>query len=93
MNVEPLQKRLEAFGAIAVEVDGHDPDALAAPVKLLGQGKPVFVVAYTNPCKDLPVLEARRPFLHYIRFKSLEERNTYQSFYEERVSKKAAQEN
>ncbi len=92
MNVEPLQKRLDAFGAIAVEVNGHDLDALVAPVEQMGKEKPVVVLAYTNPCKGLPLLEARRPFLHYVRFKSEEERSAYQAFYEDLVSAKVARE-
>jgi len=88
MNVELLKQRLEAFGAIAVEVNGHDVDALAAPVNQLGGEKPVFVLAHTNPCEGLPLLESRRPFVHYIRFKTEEERASYQSFYEELVRAK-----
>lgn len=81
MNVEPLVERLTSFGAICEAVDGHDLEALAAPASRLGQGKPLFVLAYTDPCRGIPLLEARRPFLHYVRFKSAEEKNAYEELY------------
>lgn len=83
MEIEPLKARLESFGAIVEAVDGHDVEALAKPAQYLSQGKPVFVLAYTNPCKGVPLLEARRPFLHYVRFKSHEERLSYEHYFEE----------
>lgn len=81
MTVEPLKSRLEAFGAIVEVVDGHDIEALANAANHLGKGKPVFVLAYTNPCKGVDLLESRRPFLHYLRFKSAEERSLYENYY------------
>jgi len=83
MSVEPLKSRLEAFGAIAQVVDGHDIDALVESSSYLGKGQPVFVLAYTNPCRGVDLLESRRPFLHYLRFKSLEERSLYEKYYQE----------
>ena len=77
MNIEPLTSRLEAFGARVFQVDGHDPDALAAPAALMPDGRPLFVLAYTNPCADMPLLESRRPKLHYVRFKDEGERRRF----------------
>jgi transketolase len=82
MNIEPLKKRLEAFGAFVAEVDGHDLEALAAPAKMPHPEKPLVVIARTNPCQGMEVLEARRPFLHYIRFKSEQELQSYQAVYQ-----------
>jgi transketolase len=80
MNVEPLQSRLEAFGARVLAVDGHDVAALAAPARLAPDGRPLVVLAYTNPCQGIGLLEERRPKLHYVRFKSERERARYRSF-------------
>jgi len=77
MNIDPLQKRLEAFGARAFKVDGHHVETLAAPAELDPDGRPVVVLAYTNPCQGIHLLEERRPRLHYVRFKSEEERDRY----------------
>jgi transketolase len=80
MNVEPLRTRLEAFGARVFAVDGHDVEALAAPAELAPDARPLVVLAYTNPCAGIPLLEERRPRLHYVRFKSEQERERYKSF-------------
>jgi len=77
MNIEPLEKRLRVFGARVFKVDGHDVKALAAPAELDPDGRPLVVLAYTNPCQGIHLLEERRPRLHYVRFKSEEERYRY----------------
>lgn len=87
MNIEPVHSRLEAFGAIVVDVDGHDVQALAAPTDYLRHGKPLVVLAHTNPCQEIDVLESRQPFLHYVRFKSDQELASYQAIYQDLSSK------
>ncbi|MBA3947674.1 MAG: transketolase [Herpetosiphonaceae bacterium] len=77
MAIEPLAGRLEAFGARAFPVDGHDLDALAQPARLQPDGRPLVVLAYTNACQGIELLEARRPNLHYLRFKDEAERSSY----------------
>lgn len=79
MPIEPLRERLEAFGARVFQVDGHDPDALAAPAALEPDGRPLVVLAYTDPCHGLDLLRRNAPKLHYVRFKSPEERQLYES--------------
>lgn len=83
MNIDPLKSRLEAFGARVFAVNGHDVEALAAPAALEPDGRPLVVLAYTNPCQDIPLLEERRPKLHYVRFKNEEERGRYREFLSE----------
>ena len=78
MNVEPLKARLEAFGAQVAEVDGHDATSLAAPAEARPAGKPLVVLARTDPCRGLDLLRRRIPKLHYVRFKNEEERQAYQ---------------
>jgi transketolase len=80
MNIEPLAARLEAFGARVAVVDGHDVDALAAPAALKPDGRPLFVLAYTNPCAGMPFLQARWPQWHYVRFKDDQERQQFRRF-------------
>jgi transketolase len=82
MNIEPLCARLEAFGARAVEVNGHDLAALAAPAALAPDGRPLVVLARTDPARGIPLLAERAPMLHYVRFKSDEERARYQAEYD-----------
>ncbi|MCC6804997.1 MAG: transketolase [Anaerolineae bacterium] len=82
MNIEPIAERLRSFGARVVEVDGHDPDALAAPAALPPDGRPLVVLARTNPCCGIDLLAERAPNLHYVRFKSPDERERYQLTYQ-----------
>ncbi|MEZ4668558.1 MAG: transketolase [Anaerolineae bacterium] len=84
MNIEPLDKRLEAFGARVCVVDGHDVEALAAPASIPPDGRPTVILAYTNPSQGIEPLEARKPYLHYVRFKNDEERRVLQEFLEQK---------
>ena len=79
MNIEPLQQKLEAFGARVFRVDAHDVDALSAPAELAPDGRPLVVLAYSNPTQGFPILEGRRPKLHYIRFNDNSEKAIFQS--------------
>jgi len=81
---DPMVHRIRAFGASAVEVHGHDLDALDRAMAAR-PGKPHFVVARTNPVQGLPLFGERAPLLHYLRFTSAEERARYQAVYEEMV--------
>lgn len=83
--VEPLEPRIEAFGASVVSVDGHDLDALDEAMSMQ-TGRPHFVLAMTNPARGLPLLEERAPLYHYLRFTSDDERQRYEAAYEGMVS-------
>ncbi len=83
MGIEPLAERLLAFGAEVHTVDGHDPDALAAPAEEDSErDRPLVVIARTDPCRGLDQLRERAPKLHYVRFKSDGEFQTYRSLLE-----------
>jgi len=83
MSVEPLKAKLEAFGARVQVVDGHNVEELFNAGKYHKDGKPLFVLCYTNPTKFIPLLNNRKPKLHYLRFTSEEEKMEYQSLFEE----------
>ena len=83
MDVEPLDKRLEAFGARVFRVNGHDIKKLAAAGTVTPDGRPVVVLADTDACRGLDVLKARAPKMHYVRFTSDEEKGHYVAAYEE----------
>lgn len=80
MNIEPLLSRLESFGACVAQVDGHDLDALAASAAIAHTDQPLIVLAYTDPAKDMPILNSRRPKLHYVRFKDEAEKKLFAEF-------------
>ena len=68
MTVDPIVDKVRAFGMTTVEVDGHDPEAIAGAVTRREPGRPLFVVCRTTPTRGVPSLEGRHQ-LHYIRFR------------------------
>ena len=77
LNIEPLISRVEAFGAHVVNVDGNDVEALVEAASIQPKGAPLVILAYTKPYCGIDLLQERFPKLHYVRFKSEEERNEY----------------
>lgn len=82
MDIEPMDKRFEAFGWQAIKVDGHDINALYKATQQPHVDKPLIVLCYTDSCRGLPLLEARKPKLHYVRFTE-EERQQFIELYEQ----------
>lgn len=84
MNIEPITGRLEGFGAVAVTVDGHDVVALEQAIRNTDHaGKPLFVLAYTDTARGIPLLDARKPNLHFVRFKDPAEIAEFQALLAE----------
>ena len=81
MTIEPLAARIESFGASVDSVDAHDVPALYAALTR-DTGRPHVVLAYSDPTHGIPLLEERRPVLHYLRFTGAEERDRYAAAYE-----------
>ena len=77
MNIEPLDKRVEAFGCRVLRIDGHDLGALAAPAALPSDGRPTVVLAVTDTCREMEILRANAPKFHYFRFKDDAEYGRY----------------
>lgn len=82
MDAEPFKQKLDAFGARVFEVDGHDVNALAEPAELPPDGRPLVVLAYTNTWQGIERLREREPKMHYVRFKTDEERAAYREILE-----------
>jgi transketolase len=83
LDIEPLISRVEAFGAHVIKVDGNDVEALVEAASVQPEGKPLVILAYTNPYCDIDLLKTRFPKLHYVRFKNEEERAQYAALLEE----------
>ena len=83
MGLGPLDRKFEAFGATVVRVDGHDLAAIDSAFQTPHEGKPLAVIADTQPTQGLKLLWERYPNLHYIRFKSEIERARYADALEE----------
>lgn len=82
MNIEPLSGRLEGFGAAVAVVDGHDIEAIENAIATPHPGTPLFVLCYTDTTRGVPLLEERKPYVHYVRFKSEAEKAAFQAFLE-----------
>jgi transketolase len=82
MDVEPLDKRLEAFGARVFRVNGHDSKRLAEAGSVTPDGRPVVVLCDTDAARGIDVLKTRAPKMHYVRFASEEEKGRYAAAFE-----------
>jgi transketolase len=74
MEVGDIEAKFRNFGAVCVEVDGHDLAAIRDASKEPHEGRPLIILARTSPFHAMPILEERFPRLHYLRFKSEDER-------------------
>lgn len=81
MAIDPLARKIEDFGACVREVDGHDLQALAGAAPK-SDGRPLIVLARTNPWQGIEILKERLPKLHYVRFKNEDERARYRVAFE-----------
>ena len=77
MSIEPLAARLEAFGSSVREVDGHDLVALRRAAMSGVAGRVRVILARTDACRGVELLRSRAPNLHYLRFKSDDEKAAY----------------
>lgn len=74
MEVRDIRQKFLTFGAECIEVNGHDLEAIRQAARAPHEGKPLIILARTNPFHAMPSLEERFPRLHYVRFKSEAER-------------------
>jgi transketolase len=90
MDIEPLDRRLEAFGARVFRVNGHDIKRLAEAGEVSPDGRPTVVLCDTDAARGLEVLKARAPKMHYVRFSSPEEKERYAAALAELTGQAAA---
>lgn len=74
LDLGNLAARVASFGVSCRSVDGHDLGALRAAGASAEAGKPLVILANTFPYQGMDFLKKRFPRLHYVRFKSAEER-------------------
>jgi transketolase len=89
MEIEPFAERLQSFGANVYRVNGHDLDALVKPATAEPiPGKPLIVLADTNPWQGIEILAQRHPKFHYVRFAGEAERSEYAKTLKEMLSRR-----
>ena len=74
MDVGDIEKKINSFGALAIEVDAHDINAMKEARKVKHEGCPLIILARSSPYQGMSYLKKRFPRLHYVRFNSEEER-------------------
>lgn len=74
MEIGDIKAKIEQFGGVAVWVDGHKLDQFREAVQTPHKGKPLIILANSSPFRGMPTLQLRFPRLHYVRFKSEDER-------------------
>jgi len=75
MEVGDIAAKFRDFGAICVEIDAHDLGALREAKATPHEGRPLIILARSSPTQGMSFLRRRFPRLHYVRFKSPEERD------------------
>ncbi|KAK1746921.1 RuBisCO large chain family protein [Skeletonema marinoi] len=76
-NVGDLARKLRAFGAEVHQVNGHNVSEIEMAVRHRSE-LPSFVLCNTNPCQGIPLMKARAPKLHYVRFKDTAEKRQFE---------------
>ncbi|MGF6174633.1 transketolase [Ensifer sp. 4252] len=74
LDLGDLAGRVAAFGATCRSIDGHNLQAMRDAANSAEPGKPLIILANTSPFQGMNFLQKRFPRLHYVRFKSTEER-------------------
>lgn len=74
MEVRDVQRKMEDFGAKVVSVDAHDLAQIREAARTSHPDQPLIILANSNPMQGMPFLQERFPRLHYVRFKSEDER-------------------
>jgi transketolase len=77
MEVGDIAAKMEQFGAKVVWVDAHKLDEIREAARTPHRGKPLIILANSSPWRGMPTLMERFPRLHYVRFKSEDERARY----------------
>lgn len=79
LDLGDLAARVASFGVTCRSIDGHDLEAMRAAADSAEPGKPLIILANTSPYQGMEFLKKRFPRLHYVRFKSADERREMQT--------------
>ena len=80
IGIEPLKDRVKSFGAHVEVIDGHNIKAIQEASRVDHRNKPLVILAYTDTAKGIPLLNNRKPYLHYVRFKTRKEEEKMKAF-------------
>ena len=87
MNIEPLDKRIEAFGIKVYRINGHSIDDLVRTgTAQRDPEKPTCVLCDTDPSRGIDILQKRKPKFHYVRFTSFDEKKELADFHNKKIT-------
>jgi transketolase len=86
LDIRDLRGKFEAFGACAIEVDGHNVEEIVKAAETPHPGKPLFVICRTNATKGVEIMDERRPSLHYCRFNDEATFQRYKADFEKKAA-------
>ena len=79
LDLGDLATRVASFGVTCRSINGHDLDAMRKAADSAEPDKPLIILANTSPYQGMEFLKKRFPRLHYVRFKSADERREMQT--------------
>ncbi|WP_426127437.1 transketolase [Pararhizobium sp. PWRC1-1] len=79
LDIGDLAARITSFGVTCRSINGHDLSAMRDATDSAEPGKPLIILANTSPYQGMEFLKKRFPRLHYVRFKSADERREMQT--------------
>ncbi len=65
-HYEPLKEKWQAFGWHAIEIDGHDTEAIKSAFEEDSKGKPKAIIARTTKGKGVSFMENRLEWHYYL---------------------------
>ncbi len=82
MSTDPLDRRIDSFGCKVFRCYGHNTPHMAALAEKRYIGTPLVILAETSPWQGIEINRQNAPKMHYLRFKSAEEKKQYEEFLE-----------
>ncbi len=79
IDLEPLDKRFEAFGWKVLRIDGHDIEAIDRACQTPHPDQPMIILCDTNPAQGIPLLEDMVP-KHFVRVPDAK-KDAFEAFY------------
>jgi transketolase len=74
LDLGDLAARVAAFGITTCTINGHDIVAIRQAAVSAEPDRALMILCHTSPYQGMPYLKRLFPRLHYVRFRSTEER-------------------
>jgi len=82
MAIDPLDRRIDSFGCKVFRCYGHNTGHMAALAEKRYHNMPLVILAETSPWQGVEINKENAPKMHYLRFKSEDQKKKYAEFLE-----------